>query len=225
MYFKLQDVPESVTSLMTDSWVASFANKDSAAAGEALATRWCDVHQPEFAGMVRLLLQFRPTGIVIGPRNKCFLHAQRTNSDDEAIGNSIFVPGPVPRDTIDEALAMSNLGGVPLLREFVGNFGGLSEDPNGPGTFVGLPPWQVVDRSWEGMIQPYPESVGALIVFCGRDGSRVLIDQSGRLGWWSFGDLTNPKIEWTWAGLKDFIDFYTEYRVSGLPFYRYGRPS
>jgi hypothetical protein len=196
-------------------WLRGIASLDPDDARVSLAARWDGLRSDSLLRIRDYLLDCEATSLVLtGPRAWILCVDQHKAMN--------LVAPPVDYDVISRQRSQWHLDDYPLLIELLTSFGGLREDfaPAG-GYFIDGENWSGVTESWMEVIEGYSEWKGALIIFSSRGGDKLLLDRTGRVGWWVADEVrmreAYPDLE---ACLLDFV----RYRCVPWPFAPYEPP-
>lgn len=213
-------------------WIAGFVTLDSKAAQDRLAKRWKSIKTPELQVLRDQLLTFSTTGLVLNYENGGVISALRPGTTGDRIGDQWFLPPPLDPAYVNERF--KTIGFEPPLgvEEFFVNFGGLSENTYESGSFRYTEDfWPIFGDDetsmrlyympWSEWIHDFKEWYGSLMLYFSLNGSKVLLQKDGTVGWWILQERRVQKIA---DSFPEFILLYADHWKVSWPFDPYGAP-
>jgi hypothetical protein len=203
-----------------DPWLSQFIGLDSDSSLELLKNRWTKIAAPCLLSLKNYLLEFVPESIILRDgkgwlaiADPKFLHIK-----DQTI--CWFVAPPPDIQLLQRRLDEFAPKEIECLHSFLLNFGGLRETiPGDAGDFCQIDQWEnLAVCGWEGYIKEcrnYDAWRESVMLWGARNGDVLLLDSSGRLGWWSHE--TNEIYDFL-NSFPVFIDYFVKYIKYRYPF-------
>jgi hypothetical protein len=159
-------------------WLRQLAGLDPSGAHAAVEARWAGLRDPALCRLRDTILDGKTASIILtGP--DAWLLCVHEN------GGINLVAPPMEKESVKARLAACGMQRVPLVADFLENFGGLREDlAPGGGYLIREEEWQVVNEPFMEEVEGYSAWKDALIIFTSRGGDVLLVHPSGRVGWW-----------------------------------------
>ncbi len=196
-------------------WLKEIAVLDPDDARARLAARWNELQNDAFQQMRDYLLECHPTSLVFTGTRGWLLCV------DQHKALNLVAP-PTDCDVINRRLSQWHFDGHPMLTELLLAFGGLREDfAPGGGCFIADEEWEGVTESWMKEIEGYPEWKDAIIVYSSRGGDKLLLDRTGRVGWWVADEM---RMREAYRDLPTCLVDFVRYRSVSWPFDPYEPP-
>ena len=212
------DVPLNVRESL-HPWIAEFLDLTPAQATERLHERWSTIQRPSLVALRKTLAEFEVRSIV-DYQEGGMIYAVRPNADENIVGNSFYLPGPIDPKELKGRLDSVSLAENECVFEFLTYFAGLAEDTTTSGNFVYREtPWPTFTDSWEGKIKGFDEWENALMIYCARNGCHVLVRPNGNVAWWV---MQERLVREEWADFDEFVLKFNAHRKISYPFDPYG---
>lgn len=213
------DIPDSVRGSLDPS-IAGFVGLTSEEGTKRLQQRWSTIDRPSLLSLRNTLGEFEVRSIVTG--NGGMIYAARPNADDGVVGNSFYLPAPLPPDQLRVRLKSFGLADDDAVHDFLTYFAGLAEDTDTAGSFIyDVDWWPSFSDSWDGSIEGFDEWKGALMIYHARNGCHVLVRRDGKVAWWVMQEAVVEELA---EDFDDFSEQFSEHRKLAWPFDPYGPP-
>jgi hypothetical protein len=193
--FRLEDL-QTVEHL--DLWLARFADRSAHEAAEILRREWDAITAPAVAAFRDAIIPFRPTSLYFEPPSPYYetsqdwcagwwLRTVRPETDD-AWEQELLLHAPPDRTWLVECVADYGLPEQEVIVEFYRHFYNLSTDREFSSAFFGPPFHRFKEGGYYEQIDedhpdPHGEWADAYYLFCDSAGHKVLMKESGEVGW------------------------------------------
>ena len=209
-----------------DPWILQFVGVPDIAAHAALEKHWNDINDSCLISLRDHLLAYTPRSIVLS-QNQEWLAITDTNLSNARrltgrAGDNWYVAPPPRIESLQKQLDTFGLAEIDCLTSFLLHFDGLREDlPGLAGNFFKPEEWQPFASigSHIQRCRGYHDWQKAIMFYYARNGDHVLLDPSGKLGWFVFAE---NKITHFVNNSPAFVTYFVEYIKHRYPLDSYG---
>jgi hypothetical protein len=168
-------------------WIKQWIGLDPDEITRMLAMEWARVRYPEVASFRDVVLKFRPFALARDDQ-RSYLALER--GSEEFDRGTVYIEAPLAPADLERCLALHNLTGDDLMRDFYTNFHGLRDRPLYSGNFERPEEWTSLRGiGWDEMdfTADYRSTserwLDALILYTTLTGDMVLRNAEGRIAW------------------------------------------